>query len=79
VPCAGHEDAIQGVYARHQQACPVTAGADARACYCTPSYYQHDQVAGQGAGGASVACWIAVIRSSARSMATGWMLPLKLS
>jgi hypothetical protein len=30
---------FQGVFARHQQACRVSAGGDPRACNCTPSYY----------------------------------------
>jgi integrase len=30
---------FQGVFARHQEACRVTAGGDAKACNCTPSYY----------------------------------------
>jgi integrase len=30
---------FQGVFARHQQACRVTAGGDPKTCNCTPSYY----------------------------------------
>jgi integrase len=30
---------FQGVFARHQEACRVTAGADVKACNCVPSYY----------------------------------------
>jgi hypothetical protein len=51
----------------------------ARALTATAHLRRVDQVLGQGAGGTPVACWIAVIRSSARSMATGRMLPLKPS
>jgi integrase len=30
---------FQGVFARHQEACRVTAGGDSKTCNCTPSYY----------------------------------------
>jgi len=30
---------FQGVYARHREACRVSAGADPKLCNCTPSYY----------------------------------------
>jgi hypothetical protein len=30
---------FQGVFARHQEACRVSAGAEPKACNCTPSYY----------------------------------------
>jgi hypothetical protein len=30
---------FQGVFARHQESCRVSAGAAASACNCTPSYY----------------------------------------
>jgi integrase len=30
---------FQGVFARHQEACRVTAGAEPKACNCAPSYY----------------------------------------
>jgi integrase len=30
---------FQGVFARHQEACRVSAGAEPKACECTPSYY----------------------------------------
>jgi hypothetical protein len=30
---------FQGVFARHQEACRFTAGADPKDCNCTPTYY----------------------------------------
>src|SRR5262245_1202910 len=30
---------FQGVFARHREACRVSAGAEPRECNCTPSYY----------------------------------------
>jgi integrase len=39
VPWRDTKTRFQGVFARHQQACRVTAGADPKACNCTPSYY----------------------------------------
>ena len=30
---------FQGVFARHQEACPVSVSGDAKTCRCTPSYY----------------------------------------
>jgi hypothetical protein len=30
---------FQGVFARHQESCRVSAGAGAKSCNCTPSYY----------------------------------------
>jgi integrase len=39
VPGRDTKTRFQGVFARHQEACRVSVGADARACSCTPSYY----------------------------------------
>ena len=38
-PARDTKTRFQGVYARHQEACRVSAGADPAACNCTPSYY----------------------------------------
>ena len=39
MPSRDTKTRFQGVYARHQQACRVTAGADPKACNCSPSFY----------------------------------------
>jgi hypothetical protein len=39
VPWRDTKTRFQGVFARHQQACRVTAGGDPKECDCTPSYY----------------------------------------
>jgi integrase len=39
VPWRDTKTRFQGVFARHQQACRVTAGGDPKTCNCTPSYY----------------------------------------
>jgi hypothetical protein len=39
VPGRDTKTRFQGVYARHQDRCCVTAGAETRSCNCTPTYY----------------------------------------
>jgi integrase len=39
VPGRDTKTRFQGVFARHQDRCRVTAGGDPRSCNCTPSYY----------------------------------------
>jgi integrase len=39
VPWRDTKTRFQGVFARHQQACRVTAGSDPKTCNCAPSYY----------------------------------------
>jgi integrase len=39
VPGRDTKTRFQGVFARHQDACLVSAGADPKACSCAPSYY----------------------------------------
>jgi len=39
VPGRDTSTRFQGVYARHQEACRVSAGGDPKSCNCTPSYY----------------------------------------
>jgi integrase len=38
-PARDTKTRFQGVFARHQEACKVSAGADPSACNCAPSYY----------------------------------------
>jgi integrase len=39
VPSRDTKTRFQGVYARHQQGCRVTAGGEPKTCNCSPSYY----------------------------------------
>jgi integrase len=39
VPGRDTKTRFQGVYARHQESCRVTAGARLQSCSCTPTYY----------------------------------------
>jgi hypothetical protein len=39
VPGRDTKTRFQAVYARHQELCRVTAGAELQSCNCTPTYY----------------------------------------